>query len=241
LLQVFRQNHLNALLVQLFTLVLLMLLGALMDRPFFRIPTAANIFLLGSMVIAIAGAISFWLGPWRIAGLAAILLLINFITRFDFFHHRNKAYGLDYSVKASPYQLDSLQAACSQQCLDTDEAATLAILEKWKIKAAGPNGEKPKMVFFCVSGGGLKAAAWAMEVLQKSDSLTNGQFMAHTVLMSGASGGMMGTSYFRELALRKQQGEPIDLYSKEHVADISKDLLNPISFAIVTNDLFIPW
>jgi hypothetical protein len=241
LLKVFRQNHFNALLVQLFTLVLLVVLGALMDRPFFRIPTASSIFLLASMVVAMAGAFSFWLGPWRIAGLVAVLLLINFITRFDFFHHQNQAYGLDYQVPATPYRLDSLQATCSQASVGMDKNATLRILEKWKNKASAPNGGKPKMVFFCVSGGGLKAAAWAMEVLQKSDSLTNGQFLAHTVLMSGASGGMMGTSYFRELALRKQQGEPIDLYSREHLADISKDLLNPISFTIVTNDLFLPW
>ncbi len=241
LLKVFRQNHLNALLVQLFTLVLLVLLGALIDRPAFRIPTAASVFLLASTVIALAGAISFWLGSWRITGLVAILILLNLITRFDFFHHKNKAYGLNYAVPPSPYQLDSLQASCTQQAVDADMAATLEILEKWKRKAAGPNGEKPKMVFFCVSGGGLKAAAWAMEVLQCADSLTNGRFMEHTVLMSGASGGMMGTSYYRELSLLRQQGEPIDLYDGRHVADISKDLLNPISFTIVTNDVFLPW
>lgn len=241
LLKVFQQNHLNALLVQLVTLVIIVLLGALMDRPVFRIPTGASIFLLGSMVIAVGGAISFWLGSWRITGLLAMLILLNFITRFDFFHHKNKAYGLNYNVPPSPYNLDSLQNFCTQAAVDADKAATLEILEKWKRKAAGPNGEKPKMIFFCVSGGGLKAAAWAVEILQHADSLTNGEFLEHTILMSGASGGMMGTSYYRELALLKQQGEPINLYDRQHVADISKDLLNPISFTIVTNDVFLPW
>lgn len=239
--KVFHQNHLNALTVQLFTLILLLLLGALMDRPAFRLPTGTSIFLLSSTVVAVTGAVTFWLGTWRITGLVAMLLLINFVTRFDFFHHKNKAYGLNYEAAPSPYHPDSLQATCTLEGVEADKAATLAILEKWKQKAAGPNGEKPKMVFFCVSGGGLKAATWAMEVLQQADSLTSGGFMEHTVLISGASGGMMGTSYFRELVLRKQQGEPIDLYHDQHVADISKDLLNPISFAIVTNDVFLPW
>lgn len=239
--KVFHQNHLNALMVQLLTLVLLVLLGALMDHPAFRLPTATSIFLLSSTVIALTGAVSFWLGSWRITGLVAILLLLNYATRFDLFHHKNKAYGLNYTVPPSPYHPDSLQAVCSPQAVEADMAATIEILEKWKRKAAGPNGEKPKMVFFCVSGGGLKAATWAMEVLQHADSLTQGQFLEHTVLMSGASGGMMGTSYYRELALRKQQGEPIDLYDGQHVADISRDLLNPVSFAIVTNDVFLPW
>jgi hypothetical protein len=80
-----------------------------------------------------------------------------------------------------------------------------------------------------------------VEVLQKADSLTEGKFLEHTVLISGASGGMMGTSYYRELNLRKKQGVNIDLYSQQHVLDISKDMLNPISFTIVTNDLFLPW
>jgi hypothetical protein len=239
--RVFHQNHLNALLVQLLTLVLLVLLGALMDRPAFRLPTATSVFLLGSTVVAVTGAVSFWLGSWRIPGLVAMLLLINFITRFDFFHHKNKAYGLNYEAGTSPYHPDSLQLSCTQQAVEADKAATLEILEKWKRKASGANGEKPKMVFFCVSGGGLKAATWAMEVLQHADSLTAGEFMQHTVLMSGASGGMMGTSYYRELALRQQQGEAINLFDGQHVADISKDLLNPISFAIVTNDVFLPW
>jgi len=241
LLKVFRQNHFNALIVQLFTLLLLLLLGALIDRPAFRIPTGASIFLLSSIVIAVAGAISFWLGSWRLTGLVALLILLNFVTRFDLFHHKNKAYGMDYTVPPSPYHPDSLQAFCTQEAVVADMAFTLEILEKWKQKATGPSGEKPKMVFFCVSGGGLKAATWAMEVLQHADSLTQGQFMAHTVLMSGASGGMMGTSYYRELALRQQQGEAIDRYDQQHVADISKDLLNPIAFTIVTNDLFLPW
>ncbi|MCF8248217.1 MAG: patatin-like phospholipase family protein [Saprospiraceae bacterium] len=239
--KIFQQNHLNALLVQLVIMVLIVLLGALIDHAVFRIPTGASIFLLSSTVIAVGGAISFWLGTWRITGMFAILILLNFITRIDFFHHKNKAYGLNFEVPPSPYNLDSLQNSCTQAAVDTDIATTLEILEKWKLKAAGPNGEKPKMVFFCVSGGGLKAASWAMEILQHADSLTNGQFLEHTVLMSGASGGMMGTSYYRELALLRQQGEPIDLYDRQHVADISKDLLNPISFTIVTNDIFLPW
>ncbi len=241
LLKVFQQNHLNALMVQLVTLVIIVLLGALMDRPVFRIPTGASIFLLGSMVIAVGGAISFWLGSWRITGLLAMLILLNFITRFDFFHHKNKAYGLNYNVPPSHYNIDSLQNFCTLEGVNADMAATLEILEKWKRKTSGPDGEKPKMVFFCVSGGGLKAAAWAVEILQHADSLTNGEFLEHTILMSGASGGMMGTSYYRELALLKQQGEPINLYDRQHVADISKDLLNPISFTIVTNDVFLPW
>jgi hypothetical protein len=241
LLRVFRQNHLNALIVQLFTLVVLVLLGALMDNPACRIPTGASIFLLASMLTAVAGAISYWFNRWRVTALLMLFFFINQLTRYEIFHHKNKAYGLDYQAAPAVYDPDSLSLICNAGMVEKDKAATLAILENWKKNAATNPSEKPKMVFFCVSGGGLKAAAWTMQVLQYADSLTNGAFMRQTALMSGASGGMIGASYFRELALRKKGGTAVDLYDQQHLYDISKDLLNPISFTIVTNDLFLPW
>jgi len=59
--------------------------------------------------------------------------------------------------------------------------------------------------------------------------------------MTGASGGMIGAAYLRELYLQKMQGENIDVYDKKYIDNISKDLLNSIGFTIVTNDLFLPW
>ena len=241
LLSVFRQNHINVLIVQLFTLVVLILLGALMDRPAFRPPTGASVFMLASVVIAIGGAISYWFNKWRITAIIVLMFLVNQVTRFDLFHHKNKAYGMNYQVAPAVYDTDSLQAVCNQTTVQIDKLSTIEILEKWKSKTSKPGGEKPKMIFFCVSGGGLKAATWATQVLQSTGQYTDGQFLEHIVLISGASGGLMGTSYFRELVLRQKNGENVDPYDPIHVQNISKDLLNPISFTIVTNDLFLPW
>ncbi len=255
LLGVFRQNHLNALAVQLCTLVILVLLGALMDKPACRIPAGASIFLLASMVTAIAGAISYWFNRWRITALLVLFFLINQLTRYDLFQHKNKAYGLDYQCTPADYSSETFDLICNKKNVEADKTATIAILENWWKKvnnwqsAVGspssliphPSSLKPKMVFFCVSGGGLKAAAWAMQVLQHADSITAGQFFEHTVLLSGASGGIMGASYYRELALRKKQGEPLNLADPVHTHDVSKDILNSIAFTIVTNDLLLPW
>ncbi|MEK7254857.1 MAG: patatin-like phospholipase family protein, partial [Bacteroidota bacterium] len=238
LLRVFRQNHFNALMVQLFTLVVLVVLGAMMDRPACRIPTGASIFLLASIVTAVAGAISYWFNRWTLTAILALMFLVNLLTRFDFFHHKNKAYGLNYHAAPAAYHSDSLTALSIKSNIEADKAATIQILENWK-KQTGE--AKPKMIVFCVSGGGLKSAAWTMQVLQEANWQTNGEFLQHTVLMSGASGGLMGAAYFRELTLRQKQGEPIDPLDRQHIYDISKDLLNPISFTIITNDLFLPW
>lgn len=240
LLRVFRQNHLNALVVQLFTFVILIMLGAFMDYPALRIPTGASIFLMASILMAVAGAVSFWFNKWRITGILVLVFCINLLTRNDIFHHKNKAYGMDYTVSPTTYQPESLKEYIQEENVEEDKEATIAILENWKKKMARYD-RKPKMLLYCVSGGGLKAAAWSTMVLQSVDSLTNGQFLDQTVLISGASGGMLGAAYYRELALRKKIGEPIDLYCDDHVYTISQDLLNPISFTIVTNDLFLPW
>jgi len=241
LLRVFKQNHSNALIVQLSSLVILVVLGLLIEHPRFRIPAGASIFLLSSIVVAMTGAISYWFDKWRMTVLILLFIAINQITRFDVFNHKNKAYGLDYSIPPSSYSYHNLESICTGDNVSSDIKNTQQILDNWRRKLNSPKGEKPKMVFFCASGGGMKSALWAMEVLQKANRLTQGQMMRHTVLMSGASGGMIGSAYFRELYLRKQQNNLIDLYDEAYVQNIGKDLLNSIAFTIVTNDLFVPW
>ena len=114
----------------------------------------------------------------------------------------------------------------------------LVILNNWRSKFGKKN---PKMIFTCVSGGGLKASVWAMNVLQKLDKETNGKFADHTFLFSGASGGIIGTAYYRELCLRRKNGDTIDVTDQKYLDDIAKDLLNSVCFSIVSTDLFLPW
>ncbi len=241
LLRVFKQNHTNALIVQLSSLVVLFILGLLIDHPRFRIPAGASMFLLSSIIVAITGAISYWFNRWRMTVLILLFIAINQITRYDVFNHKNKAYGLDYSAEPSPYTYQQLEGVCTGDNVNSDIKNTRQILDNWSRKLKTPKGSKPKMVFYCASGGGMKSALWAMEVLQKANRLSNGRLMRHTVLMSGASGGMIGSAYFRELYLRKQQNDAIDLNDDTYIQNIGKDLLNSIAFTIVTNDLFVPW
>lgn len=241
LMRVFKQNHTNALVMQLLSLVVLILLGIMIDNPAFRIPTGASIFLLGSILIALTGAVTYWFGRWRMMVLLILAICINMLTKFEAFHHHNKAYGLNYETEKPDYSYANLENICSRDNIETDIENTTQILNNWKTKATTTPDKKPKMVLYCVSGGGLKATTWSMQVLQQTDSQTNGKLMQNTVLMSGASGGMIGSAYFRELYLRQQLGEISDLSKDEFVDNVSKDLLNPVSFTIVTNDLFVPW
>ena len=65
--------------------------------------------------------------------------------------------------------------------------------------------------------------------------------MDRTVLMTGASGGMLGMAYLRELYYQGQKDPTINYCSPEYRDRISLDLLNSVAFTIVSNDLFLPW
>ncbi|HHS95723.1 MAG TPA: patatin-like phospholipase family protein [Phaeodactylibacter sp.] len=236
LFSVFKQNHLNALIIQLVGLVVLLALGYMIDNPWFRLPAGASIFIFASVLVAITGGIIYWFRHWSLSIFILLLILINFMTSYDIFNHKNKAYGLDYTVAPVPYHRSALEAICPIDTIQKDMNNTIAILNKWRRQFK----KKPKMVIFCVSGGGMKASVWAMQILQEADSLMQGKLLQHTSLITGASGGMIGMAYMRELLLKKHLGERVDLYSKTHIDKISKDLLNSIAFTIVTNDLFMP-
>lgn len=241
LMNIFKQNHLNALITQLLSMMFLLALGYLIDNPIFRIPAAASILIMLSIFTAVVGAVTYWFNEWRVTVIIILLFLINYFTSFDIFHHNNRAYGLNYDGPIASYDYQSLDSICSTEQVAKDRKETIEVLENWKAKVKKSANTKPKMVILSVSGGGFKSATWAMRVVQKADSMTNGQLLDHTVLITGASGGLLGMGYLRELLLRKKQGEAINIYQGSCIDDLTKDLLNPIAFTIVSNDLFLPW
>ncbi len=241
LMNIFRQNHLNALVIQLFSMLMLMGLGQLMDFPYFRIPAAASILILGSVIIAIIGALIYWFDQWWVTVLVLLMLGVNYITSFDVLSFRNKAYGINYQVPPATYSYEKLQHFCREDQIEKDKAATVAILDNWLRKVKKSAQDKPKMILLCVSGGGLRSATWTMKVVQTADSLLHGALLNHTALVTGASGGMIGMAYLREIMLLRQQGEPVSIYDPAHLQHISQDLLNSVAFTIVSNDMFLPW
>jgi len=238
LLRIFRQNHGNALFIQLFSLFIIILLGILIENPVFRIPAAASVFIFASILIAIGGAITYWFAEWKVTVFVVLLLFINWATGVRNFNYNNHAYGMDYSKEPAEYSLASLTDLISAENVNEDKEQMLQILENWKAKQDSP---KPKMVITCVSGGGLKASAWAVNVLENADKKVGGNLFDKTALISGSSGGLIGTAYLREKYLRTQTGALKEMYAESNVDKISEDLLNSIAFMIVSNDLFLPW
>lgn len=240
LINIFRQNHLNATFAQVLGILVLLGLSFTMDNQYCRIPAAASIFLLFSVLMSGIAAIMYWFQRWTIPVLIIALLLINYVTSWDMIRYETKLYGLNYKNAPATYTQESLYTLCSPENIRTDIASTIKILEKWKQKNTH-NGRKPKLMLVSTSGGGSKSALWTMQVLRKVDSLSHGKFMKHTALMTGASGGMLGMAYYRELYLRHIKGSDIPYNDSLFIKKMGDDLLNRVAFTIVTNDIFFPW
>lgn len=242
LMRVFRQNHHNALFIQGFSLFILITLGYMADIPYFMIPAGASIFIMVSVLVALIGGLTYWFSRWRLFIIAFLLILINYITSRDLFNYRNKAYGMDYRPEAVSYDYASLEALCDSSNIEADKAHTLAILENWEKKNRRANGQKPVMAIVCVTGGGHRAALWAMQVVQQADSLLSGRFLPATTLITGSSGGMIGMSYLREIYYLNQTGAGLPPHTApEYLDKAGRDLLNGIAFSMVSSDLLLPW
>ena len=97
------------------------------------------------------------------------------------------------------------------------------------------------MIFINVSGGGLRSGTFVMNTLQQLDSITNGKLMQHTMLISGASGGMLAATYYRELYRANLTINPvINLHHPNLTNNIAEDLLNPVFSSMIARDIFSP-
>ncbi len=242
LVKVFRQNHSNALMFQIISLLVLVLLGLMVENKFFRIPAGASIFVFLAVLTSLLGLLSYWVRGWRTTGFILLFIGLNYLTSLPWIKYENKAYGLDYTKERLDYSYDNLKAICTDSIYLEDKANTQAILSKWQSQfGTGRLLRKPSLVIINISGGGLRAGVWGTHVVQQVDSLLSGRLMDHTVLMTGASGGMFGAAFVRDLFIEKQQNDSINWHNKIYFDQISKDLLNPIVFTILTNDFFMPW
>jgi hypothetical protein len=238
---ILKQHHFAAIITVGAALVFLIFLAYMMDFTFFRIPAGASVMIFFAFLIGIAGAYAYLLQSWAIPVLLVILIGLNWMVRHNLIDNRNKAFGLNYKERKErpKYTVTELQQFFTRERAAADEAQTIKILETWK--SHFPAGHKPKLIVINFSGGGLRAGTWSMNVLQRLDTLMNGEFIKHTVLMTGASGGMFGASYFRELYLEKQQGKNIFLSDSTYTDNIAKDVLNSVFTAMTVNDFITPY
>ena len=236
---IFKRHHFAAILAIIIAFIFLITVGFFLDIKFFQAPAAASIFIFFAIMVAAIGALTYFLDSWSVLFLIVLILGFNFLFRNEIINPRNKAYGLNYNEKTERpnYNKQSLQQLCTPELISRDKVNMISILENWKRKQ---NSERPTIILMNVSGGGLRSSTFVMNVLQQLDSITKGNLMNQTFLISGASGGMLSAAYFRELYAERKKSKGINLQSNEYTENITEDLLNPIFSSMVSRDLFAP-
>jgi len=238
--RIFSRHHFAAVLSICIAFLFLVVVGFFMDQPAFQLPAAASIFLFFSILLAVSGAFSYFLESWSIPFLVLLFFLLNILYQFEVIDPTNKAYGLNYTNrKERPiYDREHLLAMCSADRVESDKAKMLQILENWKKKQ---KEEKPVLLIINTSGGGSRSAAFTMNILQKLDQQNGGRLMDKTFLITGASGGMFGAAYYRELSrLKAYKDSTINPDDRKYTDAIAGDLLNPLFSSFVARDLFSP-
>lgn len=237
--KVFYNNRINASVFEFVTILTFIILGLFRELPIFELPAGMSIVLLLSIILMLFSIFSSWLKYWTYPAIFATIMGMNFLSEnSSYFQYESYAYGLDYqSKKLEKFNIDNIhRKADDPRLIDQSKTNMLAILNTWKKKT----GKKcPKLVIVMTSGGGSRSALWTFSVLQRADSRLKGKLNDHIQLITGASGGMIGASYYRSLLLEQKLGNPIDLSNPKYNRNISKDLLNKLSFSAYSNDLFV--
>ncbi len=242
-LRILRQNHKNGFVIVFISILTLVLLSNTIDIPEFRIPAAASITIFFIILVVIGGALSYWFKGWSAILVIVALLAVDHFTDPQNLLRKNKLFGINYESESRiPYDDATIDSLSEISLIKEDIASTTKILKHWRYKLVRDYGDDtPPIIFINVSGGGSKSSYWTMAVLQQLHKELGDNFMRHTILMSGASGGMLGSAYFRELYYQHVRGEFIDLTNQIYLDDMGRDLLNVVTYSIVANDIFFPF
>lgn len=237
------QNHINGSIFEVVLVLSFILLGAFSDTQFFAIPAGASAFLLFTIVLMIFSALFSWLQGWTGTIIISVLITLNLISHHsEKFLYDNQAYGLDYTVAPATYDRATITALANDTAAAARDAkALLATLERWERNNAGlaPQGSKPPLLVINTSGGGLRSMLWTYRCLQHADSLLGGTLMQRTMLVTGSSGGLIGAAYYRQMYLADSENGTDERNATPLLDELSSDMLNPIAFSFVTNDMFV--
>ncbi len=239
--KIMSRHHRNVLFAAVFAYLCLLIMGIYMDQPLLRIPAGAGFMLLFAMIMGFVGAFKYFLKSWEAIGWITFALVLSVMVRYRIFDLRSIAYGLNYKTgidKRPTYDYENLHKVFNAQRFEADRQQEESRLDKWK---ALNSADSNTLVVITTSGGGLRSAYWTFRTLQYIDSVSHGRLFKHTVLITGASGGMIGATYWRAIHDAWLQGRLKNRYAFQYQANMGKDLLNPIIFSLACVDLISPF
>ena len=240
---VLRRHHRNVIFGTFICYVLLVLLGSFKEQPLLRVPAVCGFLLLFSIVMGLVAAVKYFLKSWDAIGWVFIILTLSFLVERKIVDIRSVAYGLDYERQDTVpvYNYSNLKEIFTRERYENDKSQEEDRLTAWRARNSTSDTDRPPIVVVNVSGGGSRSAYWTFRALQYADSLSGGQLFKHTVMITGASGGMIGATLWRNLHDENLKGTIQNPYLSRYQDDVGKDLLNSIIFSLASVDLITPF
>lgn len=237
--QVFTQNNINASIFEILLVVSYIVMGLFRTKPIFQIPSSVSVLMLFTVIIMLVSAMFSWFKSWTYAVIVIFIVGVNYLSKntHDFFQFKSYAYGLSYQPEdIIPYKREYFaDFRYTDAIVKKDYHNFTKTLDNWKNRT---QQVKPKLIVLNTSGGGLRSAMWTFKILQMLDRITHNQLTKHIQMITGASGGMIGAAYYRDILLQAHKDSTIHPDAPKYLHNISKDLLNRLAFSLTTNDIF---
>lgn len=235
---ILHKHQLSAWRFEVFLILSFLLLGAISHLPSLALPTAASLLLLFTLLLVFLSVLHHRLKGWYFAILILGMLFLEIAyEKFSWFQFESRAFGLDYNSRPN-YDENTFQVASSDE-IENSKKVWESTLENWKVKNVTSGDSLPKLVILNVSGGGSRSAYWVMQSFMQADSLCNGKLFDHIVMMTGASGGMLGATFLHELKADEIDGKIESYRRQKYCEEMATDFLNPILASFTLNDWFI--
>lgn len=214
------RGHMAALILEVIIMGLVFLWGYLQAVTDIYLPASVVVLVVGAMIIMLLGALDYWL---KRVGTGFIVFMVLFgLLAWKIAYEARQAspvFGLSYD-RLWPYTPPIWKPEVSNQ-IATDSMLFTRILER---RLAAQRNPRPIFLWVTVSGGGWRSAYWTFLNLHLLDSLSNGRFYHALAGITGASGGLIGATYWRELHLFHPDRTPQIAEANR----LTQDLLNPI-------------
>lgn len=234
---IINRQQANGAIAFLLAFVILLIVGFFIDYSLFQIPAGVGILLLLSMLIAGTGMLSYLWRSWTLMGWILIVFLGMLLVSTNILDFRSHVLSLHYYDQELPtYQYEALKEAFDEDAYFKDLKGEEARLRNIHLEKGGI--QQP-LVLIAISGGGSRSMYWSFRVLEYIDSLSEGALFDQTILITGASGGMIGGAYWRNLHI-ELSNQPSQKYKTEYQESIGSDFLNPVILGLVTLDLVNP-
>ena len=214
------RGHLSALILEVIIIGLTLLWGYIQSITDLYLPASVVVLIFGSLLLMTLGALDYWLKRSSL-GLPAILVVFGLLSwkLFQEIYHISPAFGLSYD-KRYLYRQPHWDTLIARQ-VAIDSLRFAQILQK---RLANQSSQSPTFLWVTVSGGGWRAAYWSFLHLHLLDSLSNGRFYHTLAGITGASGGLIGATFWRELHLFHPD-RPLSIHEANR---LTQDLLNPL-------------